>query len=649
MAVEKMKKMNIVGDLSVMDNVIIDILKTKKVNIINAQLEIDNNEFTFNLEKQKDLEKVLELNNIVPFERDESKDVIVKEARELMEFFGFDSIESKYIDNVDGDIDFENYYEELKPKVDRLNEINRILKNNERIETNYTLFENVDIDISNLTNLEYFNVRFGILDREARLKLKKNYGNIIALIFHTGTIEKSEVFLAIYPKEVTNEIDRILRSLNWQDVDIAGQYKGTAQEILSKYSKESDLLLEEKKEIESYRDKLILDSEDTIKKVLARMLLSEKIEEVKKHMVRSKKYFYLSGWIGVTDYEEIKDKLSKYKNLTFIFEEPDEKKITPPTKLKNNSFFRPFEMLLKMYGVPNYGEIDPTTFLGITYMILFGSMFGDVGQGAVFLIGGIIISKKINKGFGAILTRLGISSMIFGVLYGSVFGSEELIPALWMRPFDNINQVLIISVAFGIVLLSISYFLGFINKFKAGNIEELLFGKDGICGFIIFLLMTNLGVGYMAGISIVPTKISVGVILVALVLMIFKRPLAQKIMKQKVSYENGDVSGYYIEGSFSLIEALISILSNIISFIRVGAFAINHVGLFLAFQTIGEMTGSAVGNFIALLFGNILIIGLEGLIVFIQSLRLEYYEMFSKYYTGDGYEFVPAKVDLEEK
>ena len=127
--------------------------------------------------------------------------------------------------------------------------------------------------------------------------------------------------------------------------------------------------------------------------------------------------------------------------------------------------------------------------------------------------------------------------------------------------------------------------------------------------------------------------------------MILSKVIMSAITKEKIETEDG----YYIGAVFGLLETILSVVSNIISFIRVGAFAINHVGLFIAFKTIGQMIGTTSANIIALIVGNIIIIGLEGLIVFIQSLRLEYYEMFSKYYTGDGYEFVPTTIRLEDK
>lgn len=639
--------MDVVGQLSDMDSIIVDVLKTKAVNIVNTRLEIDNNFFTFSLEDENNLERNMELNYIQPFEKDSLRELNVKRAKELMNFFGIDSIDEKYVKDVDMNADFDSFYDKLKTKIDRLEKINEDLKIISGIKNNYELFKNVNVNLSDLANLKYFKARFGILDKDGRFRLKKNYGNILAMIFHTGTINENEVYLALYPQEVSNEIDRILKSLNWQDVNILGKYCGTAQEIFEKLMSEHEILVGEKKEIENFRNSLIQNEEDRVKRYIAGMLLAEKIEDVKKYMAKSKKYFYMSGWIGVSDVENIKSVFSKYDNIDVNFRDP-EKGESIPTKLVNANFFKPFELLLKMYGTPGYNESDPTVFFGITYMILFGAMFGDLGQGAIFFLLGLYIGKRGNKGYGAILSRLGASSMVFGVLYGSVFGNEELIPAMWMKPFESINDALAGAIVFGIGLLFVSYVIGFINRIKVKDYEDAFFGKDGLCGFAIFLLAINLGLSAIKNISIVPKKLTLILIVVALVLMIFKRPITQFLKGEKISYEDGNMSGYYIEGVFLLLEALMSILSNIISFIRVGAFAINHVGLFMAFQTVGKMINNSAGNFVILVIGNLVIIGLEGLLVFIQSLRLEYYEMFSKYYLGDGYEFIADKIELKE-
>lgn len=636
-----MKIINLAGDLSEMDQVIAQILKSKMVNIINAQLEIENNAFNYSLENEQNLERTIELSHISSFERDENSEIRSKQAEKLMDFFKIKDL-SDYYDKGELLEDTDSFFEDINRDIDEIQKIDGDLKRVRGIKNNYDLFKNVQIDLSDLSNLDFFNVRFGILDKEARFRLKKNYGNILAVIFHTATSDDGEVYLAIYPKEVTNEIDRILKSLNWQDVEILGKSKGTAKEILGDLDKQEEDLIKRKKEILEKRDNFLRENKGKIESHIVSMFLKDRIEEVKHFMARSNKYFYMSGWIAERDIPKLKEVLASYKDIVIKERSPEEDNVTPPTKLKNSFFSRPFELLIKMYGVPNYKEKDPTFLFAVTYMFLFGAMFGDVGQGLVFFMVGFLIK---NKDFGGLLKRLGIASTIFGFLYGSVFGMESIIPAIFMRPFSNINTSLMSAILVGLIFLLISYFVGFINKFNFNDLEEAIFGKEGLTGFIVFLMVINLACGPLLKKTLIPTKIAVIIIVLSLLSMVFKRQILSLITKKPHKIEEG----YYIEAVFSLLEGVLSIVSNIISFIRVGAFAINHVGLFLAFETIGKMLNNEGLNILSLVIGNIVIIGLEGLIVFIQSLRLEYYEMFSKFYYGDGYEFIPTTIELEEK
>lgn len=638
-----MRIMNVVAPLEVMESVVVDILKTGAVSIINSQNQIDNNAFTFNLENEKNLERAIELNHIAPFERDSMINTTIEKAKEMEEFFGIKDLKVDY-DKIDMGVNHEAFYDEIKYKSKRLREIREDLKVIDGIEENYDYFKNVNIDLSKLSDLKYFKVRFGILDKEARFRLKKNYGNILAMIFHTATIDEGEVYLAIFPKEVEKEIDRILKSLNWEDVEILGRYKGTAKEILENFETEKEALKKEEKELLEYRDNFLKSNREEVETAITSMLISENIEEVKRYMAKSNKYFYLSGWVSLRDKDRVEEILSKYDGLLTSFRDPIEQGIKPPTKLRNSNFFKPFELLVNMYGVPSYTEKDPTPLFAVTYMLLYGAMFGDLGQGAVFFLAGIFLSKK-NKSFGGLLKRLGFSSAVFGILYGSVFGIEEWIKPLLIRPFENINTTLGAAIGVGIVFLIISYALGFINKITNKEYEEAFLGKEGLAGFLVFLSFVNLAASKVLNVSIVPAKLCTIIIVISLLAMILSKVIMSAITKEKIETEDG----YYIGAVFGLLETILSVVSNIISFIRVGAFAINHVGLFIAFKTIGQMIGTTSANIIALIVGNIIIIGLEGLIVFIQSLRLEYYEMFSKYYTGDGYEFVPTTIRLEDK
>jgi V/A-type H+-transporting ATPase subunit I len=634
LAIERMKLVNVMGRLKDMDSIILDILNMGVMEFISSDVTVKNNEFVFSLDNEENVERNLELNYIAPFKEDEEHFEEVKKAEEIMKFFGIKKVDDKYFKNINLDEDIDSFYDNFKTKIKEYEEMKKKVKLIETLKDNYKLFKNVDIDLRDISNLKYFTARFGFLDKDARYRLKKNYGNILALIYHTGTVDDRELYLAIYPKEVEKDIDRVLRSLNFNEIDILGRdVMGTAEDMFTNLKEEEDSLRRRIWEYDQYKENIMNSRYDDLNQTLAHMLAFEKIEKAKKYMLRSKNYFYASGWVAESNYKELENKLSKYEKIDIYASDADLDKRKTPTKLKNSNFFKPFELLINMYGTPNYDEFDPTIIFGISYMILFGSMFGDLGQGAIFAIAGIILSKKKNKDFGGLLLRMGVSSMFFGLMYGSVFGSENLIPAIWFRPFDSINKTLVIAIFFGVVLSAISYGVGIYNNIKNKEYDEAFFGKEGFLGVLIFIAMINIGVNIMGGSAPISTNVGIIILVVALLLMLFKRPILQTFFKKEFDQKAGD---YYIESSFGLLEALLSTMSGIISFIRVGAFAINHVGLFLAFKTLGQMIGSTGGNIAVLIIGNIVIIGLEGLIVFIQSLRLEYYEMFSKFYSGDG-------------
>lgn len=647
MAVEKMVMLNVVGKLDDLENILLDILKSESIDMVDAMTQLSKNNAIYELNAEN-VDMIVDLNNLGPFVADNNNRKRTQQARQLMEYFGIENLEAEQEGSSEyTEKDFDKLYEETANLRKEIEDINKRLEVSKNISQNLALFRNVDVDLRELKNMEYFTARFGRVEKTARLKLKENYDHILAAVFHTGSYENEEVYLVIYPNEVHEEIDRILSSLHWIDVPILEYSQGSAKETLNQIEAEAAALNNRLEEIEVEKQTLYKSKTEEIHKILARMLMLGRIEEAKAKMAKAKKYFLLSGWASEDGFKDIKQQLEKYSDTLITAVDADGEDIIfkPPTKLKNNSFFKPFELLVRMYGVPNYNEIDPTVFLGITYMILFGAMFGDLGQGFVFFLAGMFLKKKLKNDMGPLLMRLGASSMVFGVLYGSVFGNEEIIQPLWIRPFENINQVLIMAISFGVFLLVMAYVMNFINAFKNRDLNQGLFGEHGLFGFIVFAMLIFLLLDATGYVHVISTSVALVVLILAILAMIFRKPILSKIYKQEVSYEEGK-AGYFIESSFSIIELLISTLSGIVSFIRVGAFAINHVGLFLAFHTMAEMTNHTVGNVLILVLGNILIIGLEGLIVFIQGLRLEYYELFSRYYQGSGVEFKSDKINF---
>ena len=442
----------------------------------------------------------------------------------------------------------------------------------------------------------------------------------------------NENYLLVYPKQVNEDIKRAVNTMGFLDKDLP-------EESLSSIDNQIREIEKEIKDTEIEIDRLEKENKDIINALPATIDYYEKSEKVIEKMAKGDKYLYLTGWVPESKIEDFKALTNKYDKTSVKVKNKANEHV--PTKLKNNKIFRPFEFLVNMYGAPNYNELDPTPFFAITYMILYGMMFGDIGQGLVFVLLSFFVDKK-NKTFGALIRRIGFSACFFGLMYGSVFGIETLIPALLIKPFDNIMKVLIASVAFGIALLFISYCLGIYNKvYKQHNIEEGIFGKEGLAGLMMMISFVLLILNIVK-VSPLPKEVGLVILIISIVMIIFSKPIAAKIEKREKVFESSAFD-YYVESSFSIIEALLSVFSNLVSFTRVGAFAINHVGLYMAFEVMSKIAGGGIMGLIILILGNILIIGLEGMIVFIQGLRLEFYEMFSKYYQGNGRKFRPIR------
>ncbi|MBP3888933.1 MAG: hypothetical protein J6F30_15005 [Cellulosilyticum sp.] len=531
---------------------------------------------------------------------------------------------------------------EKKKQLERTNEVGVILG-----------YIRKKIDFTALRNLSYIQYEIGTMSKDNSLHIKKNYENISALVFRIGEIQDSseDIYMIFYLKELEEETSRLLKSLNWHKINIESDLEGNLETCKSNNEKKAEIL---KKQISILEKDLYESKLDMLKrfnKIYTRLQLELRIIELKSQTVVGNNVFILNAWIRSRDYQKLEERIAKVTDkYVMMARKPGDigEEIMPPTLLRNNWFTKPFELIVKLYGLPSYHEIDPTPFLAITFCLMFGIMFGDIGQGFIYFLAGVGIAKKIPAAAG-ILKRLGISSMIFGVVYGSIFGLEDV---EWLKNIalvhggplntNNIMPILIAGVAFGVAVLTISFILGIINALRRHDIEGAFFGKNGVAGYLFFIGLISTVLSIMSVIP-VPIILPIACMIMMLVIMVFKEPITHLIegVRPLIS---GDKGSYYIESGFEGVETILSTLSNSISFIRVGAFALNHAGLFMAFKVMAEMVPSGIPEFIILVLGNVLILVLEGLVVFIQGLRLQYYEMFSKYFGGDGVAYEPLKI-----
>ncbi|HHX76399.1 MAG TPA: V-type ATP synthase subunit I, partial [Acholeplasmataceae bacterium] len=303
---------------------------------------------------------------------------------------------------------------------------------------------------------------------------------------------------------------------------------------------------------------------------------------------------------------------------------------------------------VEMYGIPTYGGVDPTNLMAITYTLLFGMMFGDLGQGLLLSLIGFLLGKFKNWTLGPIISRIGMSGAFFGLIYGEFFGNQEFLKPLyeWLGiswlPFHamdsaNTMTLVLLAVGFGALLLLLSIGVGTFYKFKQKHYAQAVCSPNGLAGFIFYgyVLVAILGLmilGIPGLLSIIPM---ICFIVIPVILMFLQEPIERKFHGEKM-FPDG-IGGFLTEGIFELFEIILSFVTNTLSFLRVAGFVLVHAGLMMV---VNSLAGDG-SNIVVLILGNLFVMGLEGLLVSIQVLRLEFYEMFSRYYDGDGIVFNP--------
>lgn len=616
--------------------------------------------------KDTDLEKFLAKNII-------NLDIQIEDAKKVykkgwkLEYFSYDYTVKEYIKKcekildelqIEKDDDYWNYniinsVSEIKEKIDNINNqyteyINKIVdleKENELMQKNYDIIKNlvsVDSKIENLYNLKYMKFRYGTVPTKNLEEINRKIDNIDAIYFELKREEEYTWILYLTTEEFLGKVDSFFNVQDFERIWLPKEASGTPEEFINQIEKNiKENLTKIDKEKEELRN-LRIDAKEILIGAYKQLLLYENVNILKKYIVHDQNgTFYIVLWVSKDNVENIKSILSNYKNVDYdIFD--DDEDIQAPTKLKNIKIFRPFETLIKMYGVPNSKEIDPTGLVALTAFIMFGFMFGDVGHGLVIFILGLILAKR-KASLGPVLAIGGISSIIFGVLYGSVFGKEDIIKPILISPMDNIQTMLISGIAVGSIFILIAMIFNIINGIKNKDLQKCLFDKNGISGFLLYgLILADVAVYFLKGQMLIPINVIVIVSIILILLILFGDTISSKLEKKKEQAKTP-----MVEKIFEIIEMTLSFASNTISFLRLAAFAINHVGLCMAVYLLADMS-SGVGNIAIAIIGNIVVIALEGLIVGIQVLRLEYYELFSRFYEGNGREFKSIKKQIQE-
>lgn len=384
-----------------------------------------------------------------------------------------------------------------------------------------------------------------------------------------------------------------------------------------------------------------------------------RLRDASRIFFRTKSAVIISGWVASAGTSELEQRLREITGghclIDFVTADTGGEEI--PVLLQPPSWLRPFAPLVTAYGLPRYQELEPTLFVAASFVLMFGMMFGDVGHGALLALGGLAAlsfsrkRKRKVRDAGWLLLTGGISSAVFGLLYGSCFGLPAFKKfALWRDPLEgDPMSLMFIAISAGVAMISLGLILNIINRFRRGDFLGGWLGQFGIAGLVFYW-------GALMLLAKWPTLQSIHLLLPAAGLFLVL-PLIGWLVREPLEFFRNRRAGQPAasdENLFAVItesfvgafEAMLSYLANTISFVRLAAYAMSHAALlvaaFLMADAVRHLPVAGAGLSLAIIIlGNLAAILLEGIIASVQALRLEYYEFFSKFFPGTGRPFQP--------
>ena len=499
-----------------------------------------------------------------------------------------------------------------------------------------------NLRIDQLGDFKHIFVKAGLIQRELAPRLNR-YTEGTSVNFTSFTETRKEDFVIITGlNDDKSHIESALPLLNFNEMvfpdAINPNPEEALQDVVSNIKKKKNEVHTIENSIRAIGKKFREESKKY--EPIVRGTLN--LEEARSNLSRTSRMSLAHGWVPEEKAEEVTNAvIEATSGAAYVKIEDPGSHDSPPVKMQNKGVRQSFELLTRLRGTPDYREVDPTTIITVLFSIMFGFMFGDVGSGLVFVIIGFMLrnlqrellkisAKAVNK-LGTIILACGISSMIFGVFYGEFFLLPGVIPPLLFSPFHNQTAIIVFALIFGVIQIGLGLILKIINTIRAGDKHKTIFSIIVLAYYVVGVL---LAVEYAKTLSLSAFAENwiLTIMAMSLLGLIFLFPLIEGLIAGKV-----DIIAQLLKGFSEFIETFLSLLTNSISYVRLAAFAIAHGALGLS----ALILASVIGVIPSYLLMNILVILIEGLAILIQSMRLTYYEFFTKFYSGSGTPYKP--------
>jgi V/A-type H+-transporting ATPase subunit I len=569
------------------------------------------------------------------------------------EFVDYSAVDTKSIDSINTYL--KKTLDSLEKYAEKKKDLQESLSVHEQALFQIQHLTGMSVDFQRVFHCEHIKVRFGRIPIDSYAKLP--YYNEKVFYFTYFSKEK-EFYWGVYfvPVNYAAEVDEIFDSLYFERMRIPDFVEGVGVDALDAMNK---AIAEDKESIEDCEDnieEILATEKNRLNQINSRILTQHDQFELRSKAAIVNSKFYIVGFIPESFNEEFQRIFETITSVSIVMQPAEENgKLKPPIKLNNNKFSEPFGMFVEMYGLPSYNGFNPTNLVAITYTLLFGMMFGDMGHGFCVALLGFILWHRKKMALGRIMERIGVSSMVFGFFFGSVFGFEDLpvfghiFTAVGLGnylPFHTANTanalpIIVAAIVIGVVIMIISILINIVTGIRAKEYEEALFANNGIAGLIFFVGILVMILSMVAGWGIVNPLYIALVIILPILVMFMRDPLSSWIKREP--YKFGSAGEFIATNFFELFEFLLGYASNALSFVRIGGFVLSHA---IMMSVVMLLAGVEKGNpnIFIIIFGNLFVMGLEGFVVAIQVLRLEFYEIFSRFYKGNGKPFTPVKI-----
>ena len=531
-------------------------------------------------------------------------------------------------------------------------------------EESYQLsaLEAENVNVEDLKESRFLYMAFGDVPAEYYGRLVDSLADVPCVLSAGDIIAGNQQIAAFSLLSDREVLSNALEAAYFSKAKLPEKYHGPIADVLDEIELELWARREEMAELRGEMRSLVQRWGDGLQYLNATIVANQIVMESMEKFGKVGGSYFLSGWVPYSEVERLQAELDEITSDGVIVnagepitaEEAEHHSPKVPTKLKHPFFLRPFAGLVTNFGIPKYSDIDPTPLASLAFLTMFGIMFADVGHGGVLLLLGLLAffypPLRYMRQMSSFLASCGGASMIFGFVFGSVFGKEIDSLAIWfsleeMHP-DQVNKMLRFGVFFGIGVLSLGVSLNIAQSLRRKDFKEAFCGQWGIFSLLFYWIAA-----YLVIMSMMDKQFSISwpwILIVASLLLpiMLKNPLSRLFGRKHGQEEEEEAEGLIVAG-FEIYEIVMAYLANTLSYIRMAAFNLSHAGLMMASYALTEQLPGGNNPILSLpnnIMANVFVMALEGLIVAIQCMRLEYYEFFSKFFAGEGIEYEPMKI-----